>query len=111
MAMDTSLYLVSYDIAVRSGLISVRYRIADGRFVLDNKDLSRVRLTSDEFVTGLQGVEKVSESEAKSLIAKNGFKMGAAAPTPVRQQNVQEEVEEQTEESEQTVDNENIEEE
>ena len=52
------------DIAIRSGLIESRYRIADGRFVLDNKDLSRVRFTPDEYISGLAGVEKVSEEVA-----------------------------------------------
>lgn len=76
MALDVALYLVTKDIAVRSGLIATRYRIADGRFVLDNKDLSRVRFTTDEYISGLQGVTKVSEEEAKTLIAENGYQMG-----------------------------------
>ena len=76
MALATQLYLVTKDIAIRSGLIESRYRIADGRFVLDNKDLSRVRFTPDEYISGLAGVEKVSEEEAKTLIAQNGYQMG-----------------------------------
>ena len=76
MALDTALYLVTKDIAIRSGMIESRYRIADGRFVLDSKDLSRVRFTSDEYVTGLHGVEKVTQDVARSLIAQNGFTIG-----------------------------------
>lgn len=76
MALDTQLYLVTKDIAIRSGLMQVRYRISDGRFVLDNKDLSRVRFTTDEYISGLNGVTKVSEEEAQTLIAQNGYKMG-----------------------------------
>lgn len=76
MALATQLYLVTKDIAIRSGLIESRYRIADGRFVLDNKDLSRVRFTPDEYISGLAGVEKVSEEEAETLIAQNGYQMG-----------------------------------
>lgn len=76
MALDTALYLVTKDIATRSGLIDSRYRIADGRFVLDNKDLSRVRFTTDEYINGLQGVEKVDDATAKTLIAQNGYQMG-----------------------------------
>lgn len=76
MALDTQLYLVTKDIAIRSGLMQTRYRIADGRFVLDNKDLSRVRFTTDEYISGLEGVTKVSEEEAQTLIAQNGYKMG-----------------------------------
>ena len=76
MALATQLYLVTKDIAIRSGLIESRYRIADGRFVLDNKDLSRVRFTPDEYISGLDGVEKVSDEEAETLIAQNGYQMG-----------------------------------
>ena len=76
MALDTAFYLVTKEIAQRSGLIDVRYRTLDNRFILDNKDLSRVRFTTDEYVSGLQGVEKISESEAQTLIAKGGYKKG-----------------------------------
>lgn len=76
MALATQLYLVTKDIAIRSGLIESRYRIADGRFVLDNKDLSRVRFTPDEYISGLAGVEKVSDEDAETLIAQNGYQMG-----------------------------------
>ena len=76
MALATQLYLVTRDIAIRSGLIESRYRITDGRFVLDNKDLSRVRFTPDEYISGLAGVEKVSGEEAETLIAQNGYQMG-----------------------------------
>lgn len=74
--LDTAFYLVTSEIARRGGVIESRYRVSDGRFVLDNKDLSRIRLSADEYVTGLEGVEKISAHEAKTLIAKNGFKKG-----------------------------------
>lgn len=76
--IDNSLYLVSSGIAVRSGLIKSRYRTAGGRFILDNKDLSRVRFTTNEYISGLKGVEKISLQRAKELIKKNGYKMGPA---------------------------------
>ena len=76
MALDTAFYLVTRDIAIRSGLVDVRYRTLDGRFILDNKDLSRVRFTTDEYVNGLKGVEKISEAEAQTLIAQGGYKKG-----------------------------------
>ena len=78
MALDTAFYLVTRDIAIRSGLVDVRYRTLDGRFILDNKDLSRVRFTTDEYVSGLDGVEKITEAEAQTLIAKGGYKKGLA---------------------------------
>ena len=49
------------------------YVTKDGRFVLDSQALKFVRLTPDEFVTGLQGVEKISYEEAKSLIVAGGY--------------------------------------
>lgn len=76
MALDTAFYLVTKEIAIRSGLVDVRYRTLDGRFILDNKDLSRVRFTTDEYVSGLAGVEKITEAEAQTLIAKGGYKKG-----------------------------------
>lgn len=76
MAFNNAIYLVSRDIAIRSGLIQIRYRIADGRFVLNNKDLSYVRFTPDEYINGLAGVERTSEEIAARLIAENGYKMG-----------------------------------
>ena len=82
MALDTQLYLVTKDIAIRSGVMQARYRIADGRFVLDNKDLSRVRFTIDEYISGLEGVEKVSDADAQTLIAQNGYKMGEEVEQP-----------------------------
>lgn len=75
--LDTAHYLVTRSIAERCGVISRRYRTADGRYIIDNKDLARVRLTSEEYITGLQGVEKITESQAKKLIIDGHFAMGA----------------------------------
>lgn len=82
MALDTAFYLVTRDIAIRSGLVDVRYRTLDGRFILDNKDLSRVRFTTDEYVSGLKGVEKISEAEATTLIAQGGYEKGLGVENP-----------------------------
>jgi hypothetical protein len=73
MALDTAFYLVTRDIAIRSGLVGKRYRTKDGRYVLDNKDLSRIRFTTDEYINGLNGVEKITEAQAASLIAEAGY--------------------------------------
>ena len=82
MALDTAFYLVTKEIAIRSGLIDVRYRTLDNRFILDNKDLSRVRFTTDEYVNGLDGVEKITEAEAQTLIARGGYKKGLGVENP-----------------------------
>ena len=44
--------------------------------MLNNKDLSYVRFTPDEYINGLAGVERTSEEIAARLIAENGYKMG-----------------------------------
>ena len=68
--------MVSASVAQRTGMIHARYRTADGRFIVDNKDLARVRLLSSEFVTGLQGVEQIDDTEAQRLIRLGGHRMG-----------------------------------
>lgn len=80
--LETATYLVTKEIAIRSGLISSRYRVADGRFVLNNRDLSRVRFSPDEYVNGLEGVEKISSEQAKTLIRQNNFRLGAEVEEP-----------------------------
>ena len=74
--VESAFYLVTKDVAMRSGVIKERYRIKDGRFVLDNKDLARIRFRPDEYIDGLKGVEKVDIQTAKRLIAENGYQMG-----------------------------------
>lgn len=76
MALDTSLYLASRDIALRSGMLATRYRTVDGRYILNDRDLKRVRFTTDEYITGLTGIEKISKREADELIKANGYKFG-----------------------------------
>jgi hypothetical protein len=72
--IDQGFYLADRSIAARAGVLESAYVTADGRFVLDSQALKFVRLTPDEFVTGLQGVEKISYEEAKSLIAAGGYR-------------------------------------
>lgn len=84
--MDAATYLVSEDIARRSGLIDSRYRIADGRFVLNDRDLACIRFTTDEYISGLPGVEKTTSEEAQTLIAQNNFQLGPAPQTPAEEE-------------------------
>ena len=81
--LETATYLVTKEIAIRSGLVDSRYRIADGRFVLNNRDLSRVRFEPDEYINGLEGVEKVTRERAKTLIRQNNFAIGLEIVEPV----------------------------
>jgi len=91
--LETATYLVTKEIAIRSGLVDSRYRIADGRFVLNNRDLSRVRFEPDEYINGLEGVEKVTPERAKTLIRQNNFAIGLEGVESV----VEEQQEENTE--------------
>ena len=74
--LETAFYLVTRDIALRSGLIDSRHRVKDGRFVLNDRDLARIRLSTDEYVSGLNGIEKITNSEAKELIKENKYALG-----------------------------------
>ncbi len=74
--IDIAYYLATKDIAKRCNLIGHRYIAKDGRFILDNKDLSRLRLTSTEYISGLQGIEMISQKKAQDLIAENGYNFG-----------------------------------
>lgn len=102
--LETATYLVTKEIAIRSGLVDSRYRIADGRFVLNNRDLSRVRFEPDEYIKGLEGVEKVTPERAKTLIRQNNFAIGLEVEEPVveKQQETQIEENENSEQQENT---------
>lgn len=76
--VDVQNYVVTREIALRTGDIRFKYRTKDGRFIVDNRTLAKIRFTSDEIVNGLNGVEKITEEEAKTLIARGGYKMGDA---------------------------------
>lgn len=80
--IESAFYLVTKSIAQRAGLLGQRYATKDGRVVLDNKDLSRVRFTADEYISGLSGVTKISNEQARSLIAQNGYSMNPDQPKP-----------------------------
>jgi hypothetical protein len=84
--VDLSIYVVTQEIAIRSGVIETHYRTKDGRFILNSRDLSRIRLVGDEFVNGLDGVESITEQEADRLISEGGFKMGLPKEEPVEEQ-------------------------
>ena len=74
--METGTFLVTREIAERSGLIETRYRTKDGRFIMNDRDLARIRFTVDEYISGLQGIVKITSVEAQTLIAQNKYQMG-----------------------------------
>lgn len=66
-------FSVSEDIAKRAGLYGLRYMTVDGRVLLSEADLRRVRLEPSEYVNGMDAVEVTAE-EANNLIAENGYR-------------------------------------
>ena len=71
----TKYFLVKPDIAERAGVMDSRYHTSDGLMVLNEQDMGRVRLTPEEYQTGV--VERiVDEAEATNLIEEAGRKMG-----------------------------------
>lgn len=83
--IDNDNFLVSRAVAERAGVIGQKWKTDDGRYILDRKTLSRIRLTSEEYITGLQGVERVTKEEAITLAAKAGWKMGDDEPSEVNE--------------------------
>lgn len=114
MGMNITFYKVVENIAQRSGLILERYRTKDMNWILDNNDLRRVRFTPDEYIDGLQGVVKITGTEADALIAENNYQMGyeGLEPNNNNQQEAQAEtVDEQTSKEETETQQQNQEEE
>lgn len=119
MGMNITFYKVVENIAKRSGLILERYRTKDMNWILDNNDLRRVRFTPDEYIDGLQGVVKITGTEADALIAENNYQMGYEGLEPnnnnqqeqpqeeqkVEQEAQTETVDEQTEQNDETPEN------
>ena len=77
MAVISKYYLATASIAERTGLITSRYRVRDGRFVLSYMDMKNIRFTPEELISGIgQYIQEVDEDEAMRLIIENGYKIG-----------------------------------
>lgn len=109
--VDAGFYLVTKEIALRSGMIDTRYRTQDGRFILNDRDLSRIRFSPNEYLTGLQGIERISASEANTLIAKNNNAMGIGQEDVAEESKIEEVQEVATENVEAPVAEEEVQEE
>lgn len=79
--IDIGFYAVTPEVAQRAGLQGQRYKTADGEYILDNKDLERITLTSQEFLTGIQGIRAVTQEEAERLIAEGKYQLGGETET------------------------------
>ena len=100
MALETAYYLVTEEVAKRSGVIESRHRAKDGRFILNDRDLSRIRFEVKEYINGIEGVEMITHEEAKQLIRDNNFAIGTIKPKDV---SVEKEVVESPQEQEEEV--------
>lgn len=92
--VDIAFYLATEGVARRCGLTNARYITQDGRYILSNKDLRRLRLTSQEFINGLQGIELVTREDAEGLIAANNYTLGDGTIMQVEEQEENNEQEE-----------------
>lgn len=109
------LFSASADIARRAGVVASSYRTKEGRFILAESDLSRLKMYPEEYVSGLD-VIKISRDEAKRLIAENGYQMGEeviGSSSSEGEESIEENVpaEEETSGSSEETENENNEEE
>ena len=105
MGIDSKNYVVTREVALRAGSIENKYRTADGRFILDTRSLQGIRLTSEEYVTGIEGIELISLQEAEEMIAAGGFLMGddvALAEEPVNEEAAEESEEEPSDEKDES---------
>lgn len=104
----TKYFLVKPDIAERAGVIDSRYHTTDGLLVLNEQDMGRVRLTPEEYQTGV--VERiVDEAEATNLIEEAGRKMGRLvedAPAKDSKESLTTDVEQTNNEAEEELNNE-----
>ena len=102
--LEIAFYKVTESIAQRSGLILERYRTKDMNWILDNKDLSRIRFTPDEYIDGLTVVVKITEEQASDLIAENNYQMGYEGLEPNNNNQQEQPQEEQTNETPENTD-------
>lgn len=73
--IDTALFLVDAVIAQRAGRMVGRYKTEEGKYILNEKDLEHVRFTTEEYLTGLKGVKKITQAEADELIKRGGYEL------------------------------------
>lgn len=73
--IDTALFLVDAVIAQRAGRTVGRYKTEEGQYILNEKDLEHVRFTTEEYLTGLKGVKKITQAEADELIKRGGYEL------------------------------------
>ena len=66
------LYLVSKELAERTGFAKQRYVTKDGRYIVNDRDLRIARLTEQE----KEAAEPITKEQSRQLISENGYKTG-----------------------------------
>lgn len=75
METTVNLYLASKSVAERTGFINQRYVTKDGKYIVNDRDLRNVRLTPEEYVSGLD-ITPITQEESRRLQKENNYKMG-----------------------------------
>lgn len=75
--VENMVYLATEEVARRAGVYDTAYMTADGRFVIDKMDIRRIRLTGEEYVSGISGIETVTQQQAEALISENHYRRAA----------------------------------
>lgn len=66
------LYLVSKELAERTGFAKQRYVTKDGRYIVNDRDMRVARLTEEEKNTA----EPITKEQSRRFISENGYKTG-----------------------------------
>ncbi len=69
---SVQLYVVSKEVAERTGFTKQRYVTKDGKYIVNDRDLRIAQLTEIE----KNALEKITKQQSKQLIAENGYKTG-----------------------------------
>lgn len=82
---EEAYFLAPENVAARTGIKESLYKTKDGKYILSENDLRKVRfsMTPDEFVNGLD-IEIISIAKAKELIG-DGAALGGVETTGVNE--------------------------
>lgn len=80
--VENTIYLATSEVAKRAGVYDTAYVTQDGRFIIDSMDIRHIRLEGMEDVTGIAGIELVSQDQAEQLISENKYRRIADMPVP-----------------------------
>ncbi len=68
-------FSVSADVAERCGVSESSYKTKDGRSIVTARELQRLLLSPDEYVSGVDAV-RLTKKEAEKAIKDGGYQLG-----------------------------------